>query len=264
MPDVLMGIITGLAPSIALAILMSLVPPFITKLGKLSGCVTLQDTDLYCQAWYYAFEVVEVFLVTTAASSASSTVDAIIKKPGSAMTLLASYLPRSSNFYITYFLLQGLTVPSGMLFQVVNLVLSKILGRFLDSTPRQKWNRYNTLSTPTMGVIYPTIEVLVCIYICYSIIAPILLFFSTFTLILLYVAYLYNLNYVLGFSFDLKGRNYPKALFQIFVGIYLSEVCLLGLFIMGQDLGSPGLGSGLDRCYRPGSPIHEEKILAID
>ncbi|CAI1707335.1 hypothetical protein SEUBUCD646_0O00770 [Saccharomyces eubayanus] len=237
MPDVLMGIITGLAPSIALAILMSLVPPIIIKLGKLSGCVTAQDSDLYCQAWYYAFQVIQVFLITTATSSASSTVDAIIKNPSSAMTLLASNLPKSSNFYITYFLLQGLTVPSGILFQVVNLVLSKILGRFLDSTPRQKWNRYNILGTPKLGVIYPTIEVLVCIYICYSIIAPILLFFSTFTMILLYVAYLYNLNYVLGFSFDLKGRNYPRALFQIFVGLYLSEICLLGLFIMAKTWG---------------------------
>ncbi|CAI4050859.1 Phm7p SKDI_15G0750 [Saccharomyces kudriavzevii IFO 1802] len=237
MPDFLMGIITGLLPIIALAILMSLVPPFILKLGKMSGCVTAQETDLYCQAWYYAFSVVEIFLVVTAASSASSTVDSIIDDPSSAMTLLASNLPKASNFYIMYFLLKGLTGPTWSILQAANLVLSKFLGRFLDSTPRQKWKRYNTLSIPRMGVVYPGIEVLVCIYICYSIIAPILLFFSTVMLSLIYVVYLYNLNYVFGFSFDLKGRNYPRALFQIFVGIYLSEVCLLGLFIMAKTWG---------------------------
>lgn len=237
MPTFLMGVITGLLPTIALVVLMSLVPPFIVMLGKLSGCVTRQETDLYSQAWYYAFAVIQIFLVVTATSSASSTVDSIIDRPRSAMTLLANNLPKASNFYIMYFVLKGLTGPTWTILQAVNLLLSKVLGRVLDSTPRQKWNRYNTLATPRMGIVYPGIEILVCIYICYSIIAPILLFFSTVMLTLLYVAYLYNLNYVFGFSFDLKGRNYPRALFQIFVGIYLSEVCLLGLFIMAKTWG---------------------------
>lgn len=100
--------------------------------------------------------------------------------------------------------------------QAVNLLLSKVLGRVLDSTPRQKWNRYNTLATPRMGIVYPGIEILVCIYICYSIIAPILLFFSTVILTLLYVAYLYNLNYVFGFSFSLKGLQLSKSTFPGF------------------------------------------------
>lgn len=236
-PDVILGLITGIVPSLALSILMSLVPPFIKKAGNLSGCFTAQEAELYCQAWYYAFQVIQVFLVITLASSASATVEAIIKDPHSAMTLLANNLPKASNFYISYFLVQGLTLSSGALLQIVNLILSKILGRFLDSTPRQKWNRYNNLSKPSWGVIYPTIEVLVCIWICYAIIAPLLLVFSSVALALLYLAFVYNFNFVFGFSFDSKGRNYPRALFQVFVGLYLAEVCLLGLFIMAKTWG---------------------------
>ncbi|KTB00140.1 Phosphate metabolism protein 7 [Nakaseomyces glabratus] len=236
-PNVIMGIITGLVPSLALSILMSLVAPFIKKIGEMSGDITRQETDQYCQKWYFAFQVLNTFIVTTLASSASSTVTAIIDEPGSAMTLLANNLPKASNFFITYFLLQGLSMPTGQLLQVANLILSKFMGRILDTTPRQKWNRYNTLSKPSMGVVYPTVEILVCIMISYIIIAPILLVFSTMTFLFLYFAYLYNLNFVMGFSFDLKGRNYPRALFQVFVGIYLSEVCLLGLFIMAKAWG---------------------------
>lgn len=236
-PNVIMGIITGLVPSLALSILMSLVAPFIKKVGEMSGNVTRQETDGYCHKWYYAFQVIQTFIVTTATSSASSTVTAIIREPGSAMTLLANNLPKASNFYITYFLLQGLTVPTGQLLQVVNLILSKFLGKILDTTPRQKWNRYNNLSKPSWGVVYPQVEVLVCIMISYIIISPILLVFSTIMFLFLYLANLYNLNFVKGYSFDLKGRNYVRALFQVFVGIYLSEVCLLGLFIMGKAWG---------------------------
>ncbi|SCW00638.1 LAFE_0C08636g1_1 [Lachancea fermentati] len=237
MPDPLMGIITGILPTVALAVLMSLVPPFIKKMGQIGGCMSRQEMELYCQSWYYAFQVIQVFLVVTAASSASSTVVAIINDPSSAMLLLAKNLPKASNFYIAYFLLQGLTIPAGSLAQFVNLILSKVLGKILDSTPRQKWTRYNTLSKPSWGVIYPVIQLLVCIYFCYSIIAPIILVFSTGSLILLYVAYLYNTNYVLGFSFDLRGRNYPMALFQAFVGLYLAEICLIGLFVMAKTWG---------------------------
>lgn len=237
MPDIIMGFITGLLPTVALAILMSLVPPFIKKLGQIGGCMTRQEIDQYCQGWYYGFQVVQVFLVTTLASSASSTVTAIINKPGSAMSLLAENLPKASNFYIVYFLLLGLSAPSGSLLQAVNLILSKFLGRILDSTPRQKWTRYSVLSAPSWGVVYPGIELLVCVYFAYSIIAPLILLFSTVALCFLYIAYLYNLNYVLGFSFDSKGRNYPRALFQAFVGLYLAEVCLIGLFVMAKSWG---------------------------
>lgn len=236
LPNVLLGLITGILPTVALAYLMSLVPPIIIKVSHLSGAVNKQKVDLYCQSWYYAFQVIQVFIVMTLSSSASATVTAIINDPSSAMTLLANNLPKASNFYISYFLLLGLTVPAGSLLQVIHLVVSKV-ARFLDSTPRQKWKRYNVLTKPTMGIIYPAIEIIVCISICYSIIAPLVLVFSTMALFFLYIAYIYNLNYVFGFSIDMKGRNYPRALFQVFVGIYLSEVCLLGLFIMIKSWG---------------------------
>lgn len=112
LPNVLMGLITGISPTILLALLMSLLPPFIRMLGVLSGALTQQEADQYCHKWYYAFQVIQVFIVTTLASSASATVEAIIRDPSSAMTLLAANLPKASNFYIVYFLLQGLTVPS--------------------------------------------------------------------------------------------------------------------------------------------------------
>lgn len=237
MPTFLLGIITGLLPTIALAILMSLVPPIIKLAGRMSGTLTTEENSVFTQTWFYAFQVIQVFLVTTLTSSASATVEAIINNPGNAMTLLASNLPKASNFYITYFLLQGLSQPTGLLLQIVNFLIFNAFS-FLDSTPRQKWKRYNTLNTLDYSIIYPTAQILVCIFLSYIIIAPIILVFSTFAFILIYVAYLYNTNYVVGFSpNDLRGKNYPHALFQAMVPIYLCQVCLLGLFIMSKAWG---------------------------
>ncbi|SMN21868.1 similar to Saccharomyces cerevisiae YOL084W PHM7 Protein of unknown function, expression is regulated by phosphate levels [Maudiozyma saulgeensis] len=237
LPNVLMGLITGILPTVALAVLMSLVAPIITKIGNISGAITFEETSIFVQKWYYAFQVVDVFIVVTLASSASATVQAIIDDPSSAMTLLAANLPKASNFYIVYFLLLGLTTPSGNLLQIVTLILSKILHLF-DSTPRAKWKRYNVLSEPNYGVLYPSIQILTVIMISYTIIAPIILIFTTLALITTYIANLYNLVYVIiPPKHDLMGKNYPYAIFQVFVALYLAEICLIGLFIMAKAWG---------------------------
>ena len=239
-PKVLLGLITGILPTVALAILMSLVPVIIKAVGKKSGFVTKQQVELYCQAWFFGFEVVQVFLVVTLASSASSTVTAIIDDPGSAMTLLANNLPKASNFYLSFYLLQGLTAPALAFLQIGPLIVSKVL-KFLQNTPRKKWEKYNVVPGLSYGVLYPAYQLLVVIMLCYSIIAPILLLFATFTLSLMYIAFIYNLVYVKGQESDMRGRNYPKALLQTFVGLYLSEICLLGLFIMSKSWGPVAL-----------------------
>ncbi|GMF03794.1 unnamed protein product [Ambrosiozyma monospora] len=56
MPSSLMGIITGLLPTVLLAVLMSLLPPFIRKMGKIGGCMSVQATEQWCQQWYFAFQ----------------------------------------------------------------------------------------------------------------------------------------------------------------------------------------------------------------
>jgi len=239
-PKVLLGLITGILPTVALAILMSLVPVIIKFVGKKSGLETKQQIELYCQSWYFGFEVVQVFIVVTLSSAASSTVTSIINKPNSAMTLLAQNLPKASNFYIAFFLLQGLLFPGKSLLQIGPLIVSKIL-KFLQNTPRKKWEKFNTIPGVSYGVLYPAYQLLIVIMICYSIIAPILLIFSTFALSFMYLAFLYNLIYVKGQDIDMRGRNYPKALLQTFVGIYLSEICLLGLFIMAKSWGPVAL-----------------------
>ncbi|KAI0465484.1 hypothetical protein LJB42_000721 [Komagataella kurtzmanii] len=235
MPDVLMGIITGLLPTVALAVLMSLLPPFIKKMGKISGILTFQGVEMWCQSWYFAFQVIQVFLVTTLASSASSVVESIIDDPSSAMTLLGENLPKSSNFYIAYALLQGLTISSGVLAQVVGLILYHVLGKALDGTPRKKWNRYNTLGQPGWGTIYPIFQLLLVIVLCYAIVSPLIIIFIVIGLTLIYIAYMYNLTFVMEHSADARGRYYPKALFQTFVGIYLGEFVLIALFVMPEN-----------------------------
>src|SRR5258708_7016503 len=47
---------------------------------------------------------------------------------------------------------------------------------------------------------------------------------------LFYLAYRYNILFVTDSKIDTKGLIYPPALQQLLTGVYLAEVCLIGLF----------------------------------
>lgn len=124
-------------------------------MAKLSGEVTLPAVELKTQTWYMAFQVVQVFLVTTFSSGAASSAAQIVSNPGSATTLLAENLPKASNFYISYFILQGLGIAAGDLLNIGALVMLTIVGKFLDKSPRKMFKRFITLSGLGWGSMYP-------------------------------------------------------------------------------------------------------------
>lgn len=144
-PDVILGVVTGLLPVILLAILMALVPIIMMLMAKMI-CPTLAAANLKTQGWYFPFQVIQVFLVTTFASGAAAVVQQIIQQPQTAPALLAQNLPKASNFYISYFILFGLTTTAMQFLNVVPLLFVLFLGKILDKTPRKMYNRYTTLA----------------------------------------------------------------------------------------------------------------------
>jgi hypothetical protein len=154
-PTVILGVVSGLLPSVLLAVLMSLVPIVMRILAKLAGEPTLARVELFTQNAYFAFQVIQVFLVVTLGSGASAVVQQIIDNPTSAASLLANKLPLASNFYISYFILQGLTVSSGVLSQVVGFIIFSILYKFLTSTPRSMYQKWTNLSAISWGSTLP-------------------------------------------------------------------------------------------------------------
>ena len=63
----------------------------------------------------------------------------------------------------------------------------------------------------------------------YSVIAPLILPFSVATFGLFWFVFRYNLLYVSAFPYDTGGQLYPTAVKQLFTGVYVMELCLIGL-----------------------------------
>ena len=224
-------------------------------MAKLRGEVTYPAIELKTQGWYMAFQVIQVFLVMTFSSGAAAVVQDIINDPSTATTLLAESLPKASNFYISYFILQGLGIATGNLLNIGAWAMLTFVGKFLDKSPRKIFKRYITLAGLGWGTLYPTFGNLAIIgiplppvgqsehiannvvAITYSIIAPLVLGFATIGFALIYLATRYNIFYVVTNDVDTKGAAYAKVLQQLMTGIYISEVCLIGLFAINTTAG---------------------------
>jgi calcium permeable stress-gated cation channel len=71
----------------------------------------------------------------------------------------------------------------------------------------------------------------------YSIISPLVMGFATVGFALVYFAARYNSFFVLTNSVDTQGVAYARAMQQLMTGVYISEVCLLGLFAVNTAPG---------------------------
>lgn len=124
-------------------------------MAKLGGDPSLSAVELTVQNTYFAFQVVQVFLVATLGSAASSAAGQIIADPTNVPSMLASSIPTASNFYLSYIILQGLGVVSSQLLGLSGLVVFIVLGKLLDKTPRKMYKRWISLSSVGWGTVFP-------------------------------------------------------------------------------------------------------------
>lgn len=236
-PPVILGVVSNLLPSVALAILMSLVPVFMRGFSHLAGAKTNTEAELFTQQSYFIFQIIQVFLVRTMTNAFAESIVEIAKDTSNILPILSQNIPKASNFYISYFIVQGLTISISTLTQVVGLFVFRLLYKYLSGTPRALYQKWTTLAGVLWGSLLPVYTNIVVIGITYSVIAPLMLFWSTIGLFLFYLAFRYNLIFVSQTTVDTKGLIYPRALKQLFVGVYLGELCIFALFVISTSAG---------------------------
>ena len=229
-PTIIMGFITGLLPSVALSILMSLVPVIMRLCARLSGEPSISRVELFTQNAYFCFQVIQVFLVTTLASAATAVVKQIVDNPSDATSLLANNLPKASNFYMSYIIVQGMQVAASVISQVVGFFIFHLMYKYITGTPRGLYEKWSNLSAISWGSTLPVYTNIAVIAITYCAIAPLVLGFACIGMSFFYFAYRYNVLFVTNTNIDTRGLIYPRALKQLMVGVYLSQVCMIGLY----------------------------------
>lgn len=212
--------------------------------------------ELFVQNAYFAFQVVQVFLVTTLTSATSAALSGVLMDPLSAKDLLSQNLPKASNFYLSYILVQCLASGAARLANVGDLIRHEVIGKATPN-PRRQFYRWRKLTRIHWGSEYPRFtnmgvigEFLVSLAnrgitnpnlmptaISYSCIAPLILVFAGLGMFFISYVYRYCLIYVFDSGLDTKGLFYPRALMQLMMGLYVAEICLIGLFILKSAFG---------------------------
>ncbi|KAM5343532.1 hypothetical protein ACJ41O_012069 [Fusarium nematophilum] len=231
LPGPILGFLQGFIPAIALSFWMSLVPAMLRFCGVQAGIPSLVLVELFVQNFYFAFQVVQVFLITTLTSAASAALFDILKQPMSAPDLLARNLPKASNFYLSYILVQCLAIGATGLLHIFELIRHHGFARIVQ-IPRSRFNIWYKLRPPRWGGVYPIYTNMAVITFCYTCIAPLILIFACVGVSFVRLIYRYNVLFVFDSEMDSKGLFYPNALLQLIVGLYLAEVCLIGLFAL--------------------------------
>ncbi|KAI1645199.1 DUF221-domain-containing protein [Daldinia loculata] len=240
LPEPVIGLLSGLIPPLATSWLSKLVPSIFRYIFKSTGSPTNTAAELKVQRWYYIFQVTQVFLVTAVFSGAAPVAAQLLERaqdPTSIPELLARQLPKASNFYLTYFIVQGTTSAADNLLNYSDLLSYLFYDYFFDKTPRQKFNRYTSMKGIAWGKLYPKFANFAIIAIAYSCIAPLVLGFAAVGLALYYFSYRYNLLFVIQPKIDTKGQAYTLALQHLLTGVYIAELSLLGLFGLRRATG---------------------------
>jgi hypothetical protein len=227
-------VLQGILPAAVLAILLAIVPLILRLLARVQGNQTGMAAELSVQNYYFSFLFVQVFLVVSIASSVFQVLGNI-SDITSVPNTLAENLPKASNYFFSYMLLQALSTSAGALLQVVTLIKWYLFPKILDNTARSKWKRQTELPSVKWGSFFPVYTNFACIALVYSVVSPLILLFAIITFTLFWVAYRYNTLYVSRFELDTGGLLFPRAINQTFTGLYVMELCLIGLFLLVRD-----------------------------
>jgi len=236
-PPVVLGIIQGILPPVLLAVLMMLLPIILRLFARFEGIPTRTGLELSLMSRYFIFQVIHSFLIVTLSSGIIAALPSLVQNPTSVATLLAQYLPQASTFFLTYVILQGLTVSAGGFLAIVQLLLYYVMLLILGSTPRSICNIKFAPRSVAWGTLFPGITLITVIGLGYAIISPIISGFIVLAFFLFYQLYKYLFLYQFTQppSMDTGGLYYPKAMQHLFVGMYVQQICLCALFFLFRD-----------------------------
>ncbi|KAG9007929.1 hypothetical protein FRB93_006948 [Tulasnella sp. JGI-2019a] len=237
LPKTPLGVIEGILPPMLLAILLAVLPLVLRALAWYENIPLYSLISLSVYKRYYIFLIVHGFLIVTISSSLTVTIPAIAENPSSAVSILATQLPDVATFFLTYTITTGLSGAASALLQIGSLIMFYINRWLFGDTPRKAYQKTFVMPNTDLGVQLPRISLLAAIALAYSVISPIINGLAVLSFFLLWVAYKYLFTWVYDQpqAQDTGGLYFPLGLSNLFVGLYIEQLCLMGLFFLATD-----------------------------
>eukprot|EP01090_Pellita_catalonica_P022099 TRINITY_DN8457_c0_g1_i2.p1 TRINITY_DN8457_c0_g1~~TRINITY_DN8457_c0_g1_i2.p1 ORF type:complete len:749 (-),score=100.96 TRINITY_DN8457_c0_g1_i2:2291-4279(-) len=221
--------IEGYLPTLAVVVFMAVLVPFIKLIVTLQGLTTKSEVERSIMNKYWAFLLVNVFLVITVAGGIFHVLDSIIDDPASIPELLAKSLPQQSLPFMLYIFIRGLSGYPLQMLRLIPFVIRLIKKKFFAKTDREKL----ALNLPEPFLFSRSVArelLIITIVLSYSVMAPLILLFGVFYFALAYLSNRFNLIYVHDQGYEGGGINFPPIARRIVLAIGLFQVVMIGMF----------------------------------
>ncbi|KAJ2129024.1 phosphate metabolism protein 7, partial [Coemansia sp. RSA 921] len=134
--SVVLGIFSGVVPSLVLALLMSVLPYILRLLLYIEGTTTRSQIKLRMLHRLFFFQTWNVYLVTIFSSSIFQIAVKSVSEPGKIVELIQTQVPQSATNILTYVLLLAFIGAAKEIVQGVPLALRYLVPKLFAKTPR--------------------------------------------------------------------------------------------------------------------------------
>ncbi|CAE7558542.1 DISP3, partial [Symbiodinium sp. CCMP2456] len=235
----------GLASAFALALFMSCLPFCLYVVcSRLFVTKSERRCQLRVQSWYFFFLAVFVLLVPAVGSSVFYTMSRLVDHPKEIFSLLASTLPYSTHFYLSYFPLQWT-------FQVLEAARYPIAMKYLAMKALYGEDQAKTLCEPEdqayygIGARSARCSLLLSMALTFCSLSPLICALGLATFGLCRLTYGYLLVYSETTKPDLGGEFWCLQLQHLQKGLFLYVALMTSVLLERSDsLGPPGIAAG--------------------
>lgn len=219
-----------IAPT-ALSCLTSQVPRIFRALAHWKGYPTKTMVEMDIQKYLFVFLFVQLFLIVTLATGLPGLVLRMVVNTSEGAISLASSLPKATNFFISYLVASALTTAGNSLLQIEAL-WNRCWLEFWSMTPRARFNKMYKFPKISWGTCFPLATNIGAISLAYALVSPLILVAALGGTSVLFVAFKYRVTYTYVPRSTADGNYYPRAIFQLFSGIYCQQLSLMGTLLL--------------------------------
>ncbi|GAA6030870.1 hypothetical protein JCM8097_008916 [Rhodosporidiobolus ruineniae] len=235
----LRALIQNSLPTLAIVAFNNVLPLLLEGLSVFQGLPARSWIELsQLKKYHLSLLFTTLFVVIT--SSTYALLQEISESPAGVLSKLATTLPESRNFFVSYVMFAGIALMPLQLLELASVVPRAVYALFFTRTPRE----HAELNAPTqinLGIVYPQALLIWTLGMTYSIITPIILPFAAIYFGLAYLVYKYRLLFVFYRPYESRGQAWPLAFNRVGTGLFIFQLFMLGLFVTKKAFLLSGL-----------------------
>ena len=225
---------------VCIVCLQQTLPPLFLAMSKIEGQLSFCDVQIRAFSRYFAFQVVNIFLVTAIAGSIFETMALIAENPGKVFQLLGYALPKTSSFFCYYIILKS---SLGLGVELVRIV--PILQGLIRLSPICHHNTLRDRRKVIVGIrpiddpgwmpihkIFAQDVLIVVIGVVFAVIAPLVLIPCMMFCLISRIVWTHQFLYVYEGCCESGGLFWPKVFRRFVFGIALAQATVVGQFML--------------------------------